>query len=83
MLNPPKAGQPESHSEIEEASIRALALAAIDARLNLADAIRKACPGPHRYVQHRDGNAAWCPVCGYAERGSRVNRPTASGEPNG
>lgn len=61
--------------------IRALALAVIDARLNLADAIRKACPGPHSYVDHHDGNTWWCYFCGYTEQGSRVNRPQSTTSP--
>lgn len=49
-------------------------LAFIDARLNLADAIREACPAgnSHAYVQHRNGAPAWCEACGYAEDGTRI-----------
>ena len=49
-------------------------LAVIDARLNLADAIREACPAGnlHAYVQHRDRLPAWCEACGYSEDGTRV-----------
>lgn len=53
-------------------------LAFIDARLDLADAVRDACPKPHSYVQHRDGQPAWCEACGYAEDGTQVHaRPAA------
>jgi hypothetical protein len=58
--------------------IRSLATAAVDARLDLADAIRNACPGPHSYVQHRDGRAPWCNVCRYTELGSRVTETNPS-----
>ena len=61
-----------------ESDIRALALAVIDARLNLADAIREACPGPHSYVDHHDGRMQWCYFCGYTEVGSRVTGPHES-----
>lgn len=49
-------------------------LAFIDARLNLADAIREACPAgnSHAYVQHRDRQSAWCEACGFAEDGTRI-----------
>ena len=57
-------------------AIRERALAVIDARLALADAIRKACLGPHSYVDHHDGNTWWCYFCGYTEEGSRVTRPS-------
>jgi hypothetical protein len=62
-------------SEIGPGEIRALAHAVIDARLALAEAIRKACPGPHSYVDHHDGNTWWCYFCGYTAAGSRVARP--------
>lgn len=49
-------------------------LAFIDARLNLADTIREACPAgnSHAYGQHRDRQPAWCEACGYAEDGARI-----------
>ncbi len=52
--------------------IKAMRLAAIDARLDLADAVAAACPGRHSYVQHRDRNPAWCEACGYADDGTRI-----------
>ena len=58
-----------------EEAIRALTLDVIDARQALADAILRACPGPHSYVQHRDGREPWCQACGYTAQGSRVTRP--------
>lgn len=51
--------------------ITELARIAVDARLNLADAIRDACPKPHRFVQHRDHQPAWCNTCGRGELGVR------------
>lgn len=51
----------------------------IDARLNLADAIREACPKPHAYVQHRDRQPPWCEACGYAEDGTRILVRLAAG----
>jgi hypothetical protein len=42
------------------------------ARLRLADTIRNACPGDHRYVQHHDHEPAWCRACGYTEAGVRI-----------
>lgn len=45
----------------------------IDARLDLADAIRAACPGRHTYVQHRDGLPPWCKACRYTEDGYRID----------
>lgn len=52
--------------------IARMAAAAVDARLDLADAIREACLGPHGYVQHRDRQPPWCETCGYAEDGTRI-----------
>lgn len=49
--------------------IRELARRAVDARLDLTDAIREACPGPHSYTQHRDHQPAWCNTCGRGENG--------------
>lgn len=48
------------------------ALAVVDARLALVDAIRESCPGPHLLVQHRDRKPAWCEACGYADDGARI-----------
>lgn len=48
------------------------------ARLRLADTIRNACPGDHRYVQHRDGMRPWCEACGYTAAGGLVRQ-----EPSG
>lgn len=45
---------------------------AIDARLDLADAIREACPGPHVFVQHRDRRPAWCEACRRTDEGDIV-----------
>lgn len=60
---------PEPH-----AFIASLAAALTDARRDLADAIREACPAghSHAYVQHRDRLPAWCEACGYAEDGMRI-----------
>lgn len=30
------------------------------------------CPGPHRYVQHRDHKPPWCNQCRYTEAGYKV-----------
>jgi hypothetical protein len=57
--------------------IRELAGKAVDARLDLADAIRAACPGPHSFVQHRDDNPPWCKTCGRGEMGARYGKPAA------
>jgi hypothetical protein len=32
------------------------------------------CPGPHKYVQHRDMNPPWCPACRYTEAGVKIPR---------
>jgi len=65
----------------EQDRITALARKAIDARLELADAIRAACPGPHAFAQHRDGRPAWCNTCGRGELGVRYgDRPGRGGE---
>jgi hypothetical protein len=53
--------------------ITELARKAVDARLDLADAIRDACPKPHAYVQHRDHQPAWCNTCGRGENGVRYH----------
>lgn len=44
----------------------------VAASLRLADLIRGMCPGPHRYVQHRDTLPPWCPACGYGQTGARI-----------
>lgn len=54
--------------------------ALITARLDLADAIRAVCLGPHSYVQHRDRQPAWCESCGYAEDGTRIHTATELAE---
>ena len=55
-------------------SITRARAAFIDARLDLADAIREACPAgsSHAYVQRRDRQPAWCEACGFAEDGTRI-----------
>lgn len=45
----------------------------VAASLRLAEVIRAGCPGPHRYVQHRDARPAWCPECGYGQDGVRYH----------
>lgn len=40
----------------------------------LAELIADACPGPHRYVQHRDDKPPWCPACRYTEAGQKIPR---------
>ena len=41
--------------------------------LRLADTIRNACPGDHRYVQHGDGELQmWCEACRYTPTGLHV-----------
>ncbi len=52
--------------------IAILAAHAAEARIDLADALRAACSGPHDYVQHRDRQGPWCDMCGYAQDGTRV-----------
>lgn len=44
-----------------------------EARLDLEVAIRKACPQPHRFVQHRDKRPPWCPACRYTADGERID----------
>jgi len=39
------------------------------AALRLQTLLEEHCPGPHRYVQHRDGRMPWCPRCGYQSNG--------------
>ena len=40
------------------------------------DVIARHCPGTHRYIQHRDRNAPWCPACRYTEAGLKIPRRT-------
>lgn len=46
-----------------------------EARQRLADLLTAACPGPHRFVQHRDHRPPWCKACRYTAIGQPV--PTA------
>jgi len=43
------------------------------ARRRLQDLLRRNCPGPHRYVQHRDHKPPWCRVCRYRVDGVPVD----------
>jgi hypothetical protein len=60
------------------ARIRELRLALIDARLDLHDAIREACPGPHVYLQTQATLPPWCSVCRYTDQGTPVDRQAAA-----
>lgn len=42
------------------------------ANLNLIMLLETSCPGPHKYVQHRDRKPPWCNACGYTGAGFRV-----------
>jgi hypothetical protein len=55
--------------------ISELARTAVDARLELHDAIRDACPKPHAYAQHRDHQPAWCKTCGRGDNGVVYGSP--------
>jgi hypothetical protein len=45
------------------------------ANLRLLYAVDKACPGPHKTVQHRDRKPPWCAVCGRTDLGVKVRDP--------
>lgn len=51
--------------------LAAMREAALAAKGGLIAAVMDACPGPHRPVQHRDGNPLWCNVCGRSNYGDR------------
>jgi hypothetical protein len=52
-------------------------VAAAKAQLQLA--IEAECPGPHKYVQHRDAKPPWCEVCGYTAGGFHRHELNAAG----
>lgn len=68
-----EAVETEASPPAAQERITDLARKAVDARLDLADAIRNACPKPHAYVQHRDHQPAWCNTCGRGENGVRYD----------
>ena len=39
-------------------------------------AVRLACPGLHRPVQHRDLMPPWCHLCGRTILGTKIQEPT-------
>lgn len=57
---------------ITDTERRRIADQAEQARLGLADTIRNARPGGHRYVRRADQEPARCPACRYTEAGVRV-----------
>jgi len=40
----------------------------------LEKVLEQSCPGPHRYVQHRDRRSAWCSACGRTASGEKVTK---------
>jgi len=48
------------------------------ARVLLAHLIEDACPGPHRYEQHRDHHPPWCCACRYTTDGQRIEARTTA-----
>lgn len=60
----------------QRAAITAQARHVADAQIGLSALLLASCPGPHRYVQHRDGRPPWCRACGYTAAGDPVeSRP--------
>ena len=53
-------------------TIEAAAQALSAARQRLADLLTAACPGPHRFVQHRDGKSPWCNACRHTALGQHI-----------
>lgn len=49
-----------------------------EAREELTAAIEANCPGPHRFVQHRDGLLPWCESCWRTATGEAPNRRTTA-----
>lgn len=45
---------------------------AMGARIVLSGLIMAACPGPHKFVQHRDNRPPWCNRCRYTADGEVV-----------
>lgn len=43
----------------------------LTAQAALFAVVISACPGEHRIIQHRDGRAPWCPLCGRDKFGLR------------
>jgi len=43
-----------------------------DARNRLSGLLTAACPGPHRFVQHRDHLPPWCNACRYTALGQPI-----------
>lgn len=75
-----EAVETEARLPAAQERITELARKAVDARLDLADAIRDACPKPHSFVQHRDHQPAWCNICGRGENGVRYDRARLAAE---
>lgn len=59
-------------ADMRAATIDRLSAAAHEARKALEDELAAQCPGPHVYVQFRSKTSRRCPVCGYTEKGQRV-----------
>jgi len=38
-----------------------------------------ACPGPHKFIQHRDNRPPWCNTCRYQINGQPVGPPQNQG----
>lgn len=53
-------------------TIEAAAAAVVTTRQRLADLLTAACPGPHRFVQHRDHLPPWCNACRYTAVGQPI-----------
>jgi hypothetical protein len=47
--------------------------AVLEAQRDLADALRAACPGPHRYRQRGDALPPWCAACSRTPNGVHVS----------
>lgn len=60
-------------------TIEAAAEAVRATRQRLANLLTERCPGPHRFVQHRDHRPPWCRACRYTAGG----QPVPPREPDG